>query len=148
MTGCGRRLVLDANFETTVGLVCAAIRDEGLQTLTRTDVREHFWRHLSHGVQHCEIVDAWSPDLAFEAIHLDLEAVATFPTRFVIYEQPDGKAVVTATEPMAPLADEPGWRASAPALARIADQERERIAHVFDRLTSHKSARAAAHPVA
>ena len=148
MTNYGRRLVFDANFETTVGLVCGAIRDEGLQTLTRTDVREHFWRHLSRGIRHCMLIDAWSPDLALEAVQLDLEAGTTFPTRFVIYERPDGKTVVTATEPMAPLADEPGWRASAPALARIADQERERIAHVFDRVTSHESRRAAAHPAA
>ena len=143
MTNYGRRLALDANFETTVGLVCAAIRDEGLQTLARTDVREHFWRHLRRGVRHCMLIDAWSPDLAFEAIHLDVEAGTTFRTTFVIYELPDGKTVVTATEPMAPLADEPGWRASAPPLARIADQERERIAHVLDRVTAHESPRAA-----
>jgi len=146
MTNYGRRLVIDANFRTTVGAVRRAIRDEGLQIVGRKDLRVHFWKYLSRGLRHYVLFEAWSPDLAFEAIHLDLEAGTTFPTRFAIYELADGETVVTATEPMAPLADEPGWRESAPALARLADQERERIARVFDRLTAHQ--RAAEDPAA
>ena len=138
MTNYGRRLVIDANFEGTVGVVCQAIRDEGLQALAQTDLCQHFWSHLSRDLRRYTLIDAWSPDLAFEAVHLDLEAGTMFPTRFAIYELADGETVVTATEPMAPLADEPGWREHAPALARIADRERERIAHVFDRLTSRE----------
>jgi len=112
----------------------------------RTDLRVHFWRYLGRDLRRYVLFEAWSPDLAFEAIHLDLEAGTTFPTRFAIYELADGETVVTATEPMAPLADEPGWRESAPAVARLADQERERIARVFDRLTAHQ--RAAEKPAA
>lgn len=147
MTNYGRRLVIDSSFEATVGLVCRAIRDGGLQVVARTDLREHFWKHLSRGVRQYVLIDAWSPDLAFEAIHLDLEAATVFPARLAIYELADGETVVTATEPMAPLADEPGWREGSPALARIADQERERIARVFDLLTAAEKPHAAAHPV-
>jgi hypothetical protein len=56
----------------------------------------------------------------------------------MVYELGDGETVVTATEPMAPLADEPGCREYVPALARIADQERERIAQAFGGLTSRE----------
>ena len=148
MTSYGRRLVIDANFEATVGVVCQAIREAGLQALAQTDVRQHFRTHLAHDLRRYMLIDAWSPDLAFETIHLDLEAGPMFPTRFLVYELGDGETVVTATEPMAPVADEVGWREYAPAIARIADQERERIAHVFDRLTSRELRRAVVDPAA
>jgi uncharacterized protein (DUF302 family) len=107
ITSYGRRLVIDANFETTVGVVCQAIREEGLQALAQTDVREHFRTRLTRDLRRYVLIDGWSPDLAFETIHLDLEAGPMFPTRFLIYELADGETVVTATEPMAPVADEP-----------------------------------------
>ena len=47
MSDYGRRLVIDADFETAVCDLSCAIREEGLQALSRVDVREHFWKHLS-----------------------------------------------------------------------------------------------------
>jgi uncharacterized protein (DUF302 family) len=145
-----RRLVIDADFETTVGGVCRAIREEGLQVLARTDVREHFWRHLSREFRQYALIEAWSPDSAFDALQHDLDVSTVLPTRFAIYELADGETVVVATAPMAPLADEVAWREQAPALAAVADQEREHIARVLERLTltSHESSRISATPAA
>jgi uncharacterized protein (DUF302 family) len=146
----GRRLVIDADFETTVGAVCRAIRDEGLQVLARTDVREHFWRHLSREFRQYALIEAWSPDSAFDALQHDLDVSTVFPTRFAVYELADGETVVVATAPMAPLADEVAWREQAPALAAVADREREHIARVLERLTltSHESSRISVRPAA
>src|SRR5574342_1276655 len=44
MNDYGRRIVIDMDFEAAVGAVSRAIREEGLQTLARIDVRDHFWR--------------------------------------------------------------------------------------------------------
>jgi len=129
-----RRLVIDADFESTVGVVCRAIRNERLQVLARTDVREHFWRHLSHDFRQYALIEAWSPDSAFDALQRDLDVSTVFPTRFAVYELADGQTVVVATAPMAPLADEVAWREQVPALAATADRERERIARVLERL--------------
>jgi hypothetical protein len=73
-----------------------------------------------------------------------------FPTRFAVYELADGETAVAATAPMAPLADEVGWRAQAPTLAAVADREREHIARVLERLTlrSHESSRLSVTPAA
>jgi uncharacterized protein (DUF302 family) len=132
MSDYGRRLVIDADFETTVGAVCRAIRDEGLQVLARTDVREHFWRHLSRDFRHYALIDAWSPDLALEALQQDLAVGAILPTRFAVYELADGETAVVATEAMAPSADEGAWHERVPALGAIADRERECVARVLD----------------
>jgi uncharacterized protein (DUF302 family) len=134
MSDYDRRLVIDADFESTVGALCRAIRDEGLQVLARTDIREHFWRHLSRDFRQYFLIEAWSPDSAFDAIQHDLDVSTIFPTRFGVYELADGQTVVVATAPMAPLADEVAWREPVPALAAVADRERERIARVLARL--------------
>ena len=134
MSDYGRRLVIEADFETTVSAVCGAIRDEGLQALARVDVREHFWTHLSRDFPHYILIDAWSPDLAFDALRYELDAGTLLPTTFAVYELAPGETAVVAAEPMAPLADEVAWREQAPVLAAIADRERERIARVFERL--------------
>jgi uncharacterized protein (DUF302 family) len=150
MSDYGWRLVIDADFESTVGAVCRAIRDEGLQVLARTDVREHFWRHLSRDFRRYALIEAWSPDSAFDALQRDLDVSTVFPTRFAVYELADGGTAVAATAPMAPLADEVGWRAQAPTLAAVADREREHIARVLERLTlrSHESSRISMTPAA
>jgi uncharacterized protein (DUF302 family) len=45
MTTYSRRLVIEADFETAVGDVSRALREQGLQVVARIDVRDHFWRH-------------------------------------------------------------------------------------------------------
>src|SRR5512135_26443 len=69
----GRRLVVDLDFETALGAVNRAIREEGLHALARIDVRDHFMRDQRHMFRLYEIIEAWSPDLAVEALghHLD-----------------------------------------------------------------------------
>jgi uncharacterized protein (DUF302 family) len=134
MIDYGRRIVIDAEFETALGAVCRALREEGLHTLARVDVREHFWRELSRDFRHYMLIDAWSPDLAFEALRHDLEAGTILPTTFAVYELSDGETAVVANEPVSPQADETGLREQAPALADIADLERERVARVLERL--------------
>lgn len=138
MSNYGRRLVVDTDFETTVGDVCRAIREEGLQALARMDVREHFWRHLSRTFRQYVLIEAWSPDLAFEALRHDLDVGTLLPTTFAVYELAGGQTVIVATEPMAPAAEQGGWRQQAPALAAIADCERERIARVLERLAGSR----------
>jgi uncharacterized protein (DUF302 family) len=134
MSEYGPRLVVDADFETTLGAVCRALRDEGLEVLARIDVREHFWRHLSRDSRRHALIEAWSPESAFEALQQDLDVSTVFPTRFAMYELRDGETVVVAGRPIAPAADDEAWREHAPALAAIADREREGIARVLQHL--------------
>ena len=133
MSDYGWQIVIDADFETSIGSLCRAIRDEELQVLARSDVREHFWKHLSRDFRPYTVIEVWSPDSAFFALRQDPDLGSLLPARFVAYEGFDGSTVVVATKPLAPLADDVAWRERAPALAAVADRERERIERVLER---------------
>lgn len=148
MNDYGRRIVVDLGFEAAVGEVSRAIREEGLHVIARIDVRDHFWRDLGRDFRHYFLLEAWSPDLAVEALRHNLDVGAILPTTFAIYELADGETAVVATEPLSPIASEPEWRRNAPALAAIADRESERIARVLARVQHSSSHHASALPAA
>jgi uncharacterized protein (DUF302 family) len=86
-----------------------------------------------------EILEVWSPDLAFEALSRDLDAGIILPTRIVLYELADGETAMLVSEPLAPMASQPQWRKDFPALAALADRESERIARVIAHMQHHSS---------
>jgi uncharacterized protein (DUF302 family) len=114
-----RRIVVDSGFETVLGDASRAIREEGLQTIARIDVRDHFWRDIGHDFRRYFLIAAWSPDLALEALRSDLDVAASLPTTFAIYELADGETAVVA---------------KLPELETVAARESERVARVLDRL--------------
>jgi len=136
----GRRIVVDLGFESTLGQVNLALREEGLCALARIDVRDHLMREQRHMFRQYEIIEAWSPDLAVETLGSHLDAGIVLPTRFALYELADGETAVLASEPMAPMAAHPQWRADFPALAAAADREAERVARVLARVQQHSRA--------
>ena len=148
MTDYGRRIVIDSGFHAAVGDVRRAIRDEGMQTIARIDVRGSFRRDLARDFRRYVLIEAWSPDLAFDALRQDLDAGTVFPSTFAIYELADGETAIMAKEPLAPIAVQPDWRRhSTPGLVRIADRQSERVARVLERL-QHASSRESAAPAA
>lgn len=133
MTTYSRRIVLDLDFETAAGAVARALREEGMETIARVDVRDDFRRNR-HDFRRYVLLDAWSPDLAFEALRVNLDAGPLLTTTVAVYELGDGETVMATRESLAPIADDPIWRDQEPTLADIADRERERIARVVERL--------------
>jgi uncharacterized protein (DUF302 family) len=148
MTDYGRRIVIDSGFEAAVDEVSRAVRNEGMQTIARIDVRGSFWRDLARDFRRYVLIEAWSPDLAFDAVRNDLDVGTIFPATFAIYELADGETAIMAKEPLAPMAVQPDWRGhSTPDLIRIADRQTECVARVLERLqhaASHESAAPAA----
>ena len=127
----GRRIVVDLNFEATLGHLSRVLREEGLFALARIDVRDHFMRDQRHMFRLYEIVEAWSPDVAVETLSHHLDAGLVLPTRFVVYELADGETAVLASEPLSSMASRPRWRAEFPDLALVADREAERVARAM-----------------
>jgi uncharacterized protein (DUF302 family) len=144
MSDYGRRIVVDLDFETAVCDVSRAIRDEGLQTLARIDVRDRFWRDLAHDFRQYVLIEAWSPDLALEALRANLDLGTLLPTAFAVYALTDGETAVVVKEPLAPAADEPEWRRRFPELAAIADQESARAGRVLEAMRRRSSRLSAA----
>jgi uncharacterized protein (DUF302 family) len=134
MSEYGRRMVVDADFDTAVNTIRRAISDEGMHVINVFDVREHFARCAGQPFRRFAIVEAWSTDLALQALQQTLEAATMLPTRFAIYELPDGETGVITKGPFATLAENPAWRYSELRLADIADRESERVSQVLDRV--------------
>jgi uncharacterized protein (DUF302 family) len=134
MTEYGRRIVVDLDFEAALGVTARALRNEGLRTIARIDVRDHVRRELAHDFRRYHVVDVWSPRLAFAALVHDLDAGPILPTRLAIYELADGGTAVVAAEPLAPMMTDPDWQREAPELAMLAREESRRLARVLERL--------------
>ena len=134
MTDYGRRIVVDLDFETALSELSQAIREEGLVAIARVDLRDHFWRDLGREFRRYFLIDAWTCELAFDALRLDLEVGTILAATFAIYELPDGETAVIAKAPLSEAAADPDWRSRAPALAPIADRQRDQVARVVARL--------------
>ena len=144
MSDYGRKIVIDLAFEDTLGEVSRAIREEGLHTLARIDVREHFHSDLAHELRQYMLVQAWYPQAAIETVQRDLDAAAFLPATFAVYELADGETAVLATEPFGQVASDSGWRQDVSPLAALADRESTRVARVLARLERNVAARRAA----
>ena len=129
-----QRIVVEAPFETALGDLHRALREEGLQTLARIDLRDHFWRSIGRDFRCCFLVDAWSPALAFEALQQSLDTATVLPTTFAVYELAGGETAIAARQPFVPVVDERAWRQRSAALAAIADREGEHVARVLARV--------------
>jgi uncharacterized protein (DUF302 family) len=148
MNDYGRRIVVDLGFDAVVGELGRAISEEGLQTIARIDVRDRFGRDLARDFRHYVLIEAWSPELALEALRHNLDIGTILPTTFAVYELPDGETAVVAKRSLSPVADDSEWRRDAPALAAIGDLETDRVARVLERLQHTSSHQASALPAA
>jgi uncharacterized protein (DUF302 family) len=148
MTDYRRRIVIDMPFDAALVEMTQAIRDEGLETIARVDVRDHVRRSLGHDFRRYFLIEAWSPALAFAAFQRTLDIGTALPAAFVVYELADGETAVVAQEPLASLDADGAWRRDAPALAAIADEESAKVARVLDRLQHRSLRRASTMPAA
>ena len=131
MSEYGRRIVVDLEFETAVTETSRLIREEGLRIIARVDVRDHFWRDLSHDFRRYRLIEAWSSKLAIDALRHNLDVGPVLPITFAIYELADGEAAVAVREPLAPYTSNATWRRDFPELATMADEEADRVARVL-----------------
>jgi uncharacterized protein (DUF302 family) len=143
MTDYARRIVVDLDFETTLGETARALRDEGLRAIARVDIRDHFRRELARDFRQYYVLDAWSPELAIAALAHDLDAGAVLPSRLALYELADGETAVVASEPLTPILTDAEWQRHSPELAILARAESARIARVLQRLQHARSEAAA-----
>lgn len=134
MTDFGRRLIIDADFDRTLVETMRSVQIEGLDILTRLDLREHLKRHANHECRRYVLIQVASPELLLRALQTDIESGPFVPVTLGIYELADGETAVEATEPFASAISDPAWRHAAPALAELADKESAMVAKVLARV--------------
>jgi uncharacterized protein (DUF302 family) len=123
----GIQKTLSLDYDTTLAKLPEALASEGFGVLTEIDVQSTLRAKLGVEFRRYKILGACNPALAHQALSIDLGAGIMMPCNVTIYE--DGaRTVVTAIDPMQTFA------AADPALRPVADQVRDKLVRVLERL--------------
>ena len=95
---------IHAPVSTARARVEAALKAEGFGVLTQIDVQATLKEKIGADFRRYRILGACNPKLAYRALTAELEVGVMMPCNVIVYEGDDGKAVVTAIDPMATIA--------------------------------------------
>ncbi len=91
-------------FDQALVRVTEALRSEGFGILTQIDVQATLKEKIGADFRRYRILGACNPKLAYRALTTELEVGVMMPCNVIVYEGDDGKAVVTAIDPVATIA--------------------------------------------
>ena len=122
----GIRKKLTVGYDEALARLPEALKAEGFGVLTEIDVRETLQKKLGVPFRKYRIVGACNPSLAHEALQKNLGVGVMMPCNVVVYEDDDGRALVTAVDPLQTAAAQ-----ASPELASFAAGVRERLSRVI-----------------
>ncbi len=125
----GIKKQLTVAYDEALTRVTALLKEEGFGVLTEIDVKETLSKKLGVEFRPYRILGACNPTLAHEALQKNLGVGVMMPCNVVVYEGDDGKAVVTAVDPMQTAAVKAG-----PELVAFAEDVRARLSRVMQKL--------------
>ena len=104
MASFGIRKVTRSSYDEVLQKIPDLLKAEGFGILTQIDVQETLKQKLGVEFRRYKILGACNPPLAHRAFQAELEIGVMLPCNVIVYEGDDGKAVVTAIDPMATIA--------------------------------------------
>ena len=119
---------LTIGYDEALAQLPDALKSEGFGVLTEIDVRDTLKKKIGVDFRRYKILGACNPPLAHRALSAVLDVGVMLPCNVIVYEGDDGRAVVTAIDPMETIA------AQEPALKPIAEEVRARLGRVLERL--------------
>lgn len=96
--GLSRKLAF--SYEDALARLPEALKAEGFGVLTEIDIKETLQKKLGVSFRKYRIVGACNPSLAYEALQKNLSLGVLLPCNVVIYEDDDGRALVTVVDPL------------------------------------------------
>jgi uncharacterized protein (DUF302 family) len=104
MAGMGMKWTLRARFDEVLAKVPERLQAEGFGVMTSIDVKATMKEKLGIDFRRYQILGTCDPNLALEALSLDLGAGVMMPCSVVVYEFDDGTTGVEAVDPVQTLA--------------------------------------------
>jgi uncharacterized protein (DUF302 family) len=129
MASFGIRKVTRSSYDEVLQKIPDLLKAEGFGILTQIDVQETLKQKLGVDFRRYKILGACNPPLAHRAFQTELEIGVMLPCNVIVYEGDDGKAVVTAIDPMQTVA------AAHPKLAEVAAEVRQRLSRVLEKVS-------------
>ncbi|GAO04936.1 DUF302 domain-containing protein [Anaeromyxobacter sp. PSR-1] len=126
MSQLGMKKPSSWTYEQALERLPELLKAEGFGVLTQIDVKETLKAKLGLDFRKYKILGACNPALAHRALSAVVDLGIMLPCNVIVYEGDDGKAVVTAIDPMQTIA------AARPELAPIAGEVRARLARVLE----------------
>ena len=96
----GMEKVLASGYDQALARIPEALKSEGFGILTEIDVADTLKKKLGVDFRRYRILGACNPLLAHQALQARLDAGVMLPCNVIVYEGDDGRAVVTAVDPM------------------------------------------------
>jgi uncharacterized protein (DUF302 family) len=127
----GRRVIVDASFDPTVQSAIAALEAEGIDVVSRIDVRERLQRQLAHDFRRYVLLVAAPSRIMLEALREDLAAATALLVTVAVYELADGETAVIMGEPFGAVISDQAWQAANPRLYALAVAESEQFSRAL-----------------
>jgi uncharacterized protein (DUF302 family) len=127
MTDTSLRKTIDQDYDAVLARVPEVLKAEGFGVLTRIDVQATLREKLGTEFRRYQILGACNPPLAHRALSTSLELGVMLPCNVIVYDQLDGRTVVSAVDPTRSLAA----MVPSPALEAIAGEVRAKLERVI-----------------
>ncbi len=101
MADYGFSKTIDVPYEAAIEKVTAALKEEGFGVLTTIDVKETLKKKLDVDFRKYIILGACNPSLAYQTLQAEIEIGLLLPCNVIVYENDEGKSVVSAIDPIA-----------------------------------------------
>ena len=115
MADYGFSKTIDVPYEAAIEKVTAALKEEGFGILTTIDVKETLKKKLDVDFRKYIILGACNPPLAYKTLQAETEVGLLLPCNVIVYENDEGKSVVSAIDPvmMVSVVDNPALEETA-----------------------------------
>ena len=100
MSDFGIKRELDISYEEAIVKIKANLKEEGFGVLTEIDVKETLKKKIDVDFKKYIILGACSPKFAFKALTAEPEIGLLLPCNVIVYENDNGKTVVSAFDPI------------------------------------------------
>jgi uncharacterized protein (DUF302 family) len=114
------------SYEAAIAKVTEELKKEGFGVLTEIDVKETLKKKLGVDFKKYKILGACNPSLAYQALSQEMGLGLFLPCNVIVYENDEGKTVVTAINPIVALS-----RIDNPKLGPIAQEVSTRLQRVI-----------------